>query len=116
MPLRPMRACSTPGHTHLLAYSERCPDKPAWGGRSQVQRTGQPRLDQATRLRVLARDAYTCQTPGCAAGNARQVDHEIPRAEGGTDEEHNLVTRCDACHASKSGTEGARAARRRRIG
>ena len=102
-----MRACSTPGHSHLLREGERCPEKPAWGGTSQRQRTGRPGLDQATRLRILRRDLYTCQ--GCGKGQANHVDHIEPRGDGGTDDDDNLQTLCSDCHERKSGREGARA-------
>lgn len=58
-------------------------------------------------MRILRRDLYTCQE--CGARSANHVDHRVPRAEGGTDEDANLVTLCARCHARKSGAEGRRA-------
>lgn len=88
-----------------------CPDhaRKPWGGTSQRERTGQPGLDQATRMRILRRDCYTCQE--CGRGQAKHVDHDVPRSEGGSDDDANLKTLCRECHASKSGREGARARR-----
>lgn len=101
------RPCSSPGCPNLRPCAQHA--RPAWGGTSQRERTGRPGLSQATRMRILRRDCYTCE---CGARSSRQVDHIVPRSEGGTDEDDNLVTRCDACHARKSAEEGARASAR----
>lgn len=61
-------------------------------------------------MRILRRDCYVCQE--CGKRGATHVDHVVPRCEGGTDAEDNLVTLCDRCHARKSGREGARARNR----
>ena len=39
---------------------------------------------------------------------ATQVDHVIPQAEGGTDEESNLQAICEPCHQAKTKAEAAR--------
>lgn len=39
---------------------------------------------------------------------ARDVDHIIPKAEGGTDQDTNLQALCKQCHADKSKAEAAR--------
>ena len=62
------------------------------------------------RARILARDGKLCQ-PCKAAGRltlATQVDHIVPKAEGGTDEEDNLQAICAPCHDAKSRTEATR--------
>jgi hypothetical protein len=50
------------------------------------------------RRKVLARDRYRCQRPGC--GNTRFLEehHIIPRARGGGNDPDNLITLCSACH------------------
>lgn len=62
------------------------------------------------RDRVLKRDGYLCQK--CkAAGRiteATQIDHEIPLAEGGSDDEYNLKSICAPCHEAKSKAEAGR--------
>jgi 5-methylcytosine-specific restriction endonuclease McrA len=57
--------------------------------------------------RILRRDGHVCQLrlPGCT-GTATTVDHRIPRSQGGTATESNLVAACRHCNSSK----GARAA------
>lgn len=47
---------------------------------------------------VLHRDNYTCQC--CGKKNTRlEVHHIIFRSQGGTDDENNLITLCEDCHA-----------------
>jgi 5-methylcytosine-specific restriction protein A len=61
------------------------------------------------------RKAQLARKPWCACGSrATEVDHLIPKAEGGTDHERNLVSRCTPCHQAKSSSEGGRAAARSR--
>ncbi len=47
--------------------------------------------------RVLARDHWRCQVPGCSRA-AAHVHHIIPRSAGGTDDEWNLVSLCAGHH------------------
>jgi 5-methylcytosine-specific restriction protein A len=65
-----------------------------------------------TKLRkiILDRDMGLCQ-PCQATGRvtlAREVDHTIPKAEGGTDDQDNLQAICRACHLTKSKAEARR--------
>ena len=53
---------------------------------------------QQARLRVLARDGYTCHWCGKAATTA---DHLIPRARGGSDRDDNLAACCTRCNSSR---------------
>lgn len=46
---------------------------------------------------ILHRDNYTCQV--CGKKHTRlEVHHIIPRSQGGTDNENNLITLCEDCH------------------
>jgi len=69
-----------------------------------------------TKLResILQRDAGLCQA--CRKQGrltpARDVDHIIPKAEGGTDDESNLQSLCRACHTEKTKAETARGVQR----
>ena len=59
------------------------------------------------RLAVLARDCYLCQCPLCKGGELRvtiatEVDHILPKAQGGTDDHRNLRAVNRECHARLS--------------
>ena len=56
------------------------------------------------RWKILKRDKYTCQYCGQSAPNVQlEVDHRVALADGGTDEEDNLITSCWACNRGKNG-------------
>lgn len=59
------------------------------------------------RARILKRDAGICQ-PCLQDGHVHQgteVDHKIPKAQGGTDDEDNLQTICHERHKAKTVAE-----------
>jgi len=59
------------------------------------------------RRQALDRDNGLCQ-PCFALGGIKigtQVDHIIPKAQGGTDDLANLQTICEACHKAKTSRE-----------
>lgn len=72
-------------------------------------------IDAATRVLVLRRDGYTCQVCGAGAGEPHptdprkktrlQVDHIVPRSEGGTNDADNLRTLCSVCNEGRSNLE-----------
>ena len=51
------------------------------------------------RLKVLARDAYTCAY--CGSPDANEVDHVWPKSRGGEDTLDNLVCCCRRCNILK---------------
>jgi 5-methylcytosine-specific restriction endonuclease McrA len=53
---------------------------------------------KAQRKRVLQRDSYTCAYCG---QEATQVDHIIPRVDGGTHDMDNLIAACAKCNGLK---------------
>ena len=65
---------------------------------------------EKTRKQILVRDDHLCQvclnqgklTPG------NEVDHIIPKAKGGTDDQDNLQTICTDCHKQKTIKETGR--------
>ena len=65
------------------------------------------------RKRVLDRDAGLCQ-PCLSNGQvtmATQVDHIVPKCEGGSDADTNLQAICRTCHQIKTASESTRAKR-----
>lgn len=57
----------------------------------------------ALRWRVLERDRFTCQCCGQSAPSVHlEVDHIIPVAEGGSDDEGNLRATCYACNRGRN--------------
>ncbi|MFD4120344.1 HNH endonuclease [Alcaligenes faecalis] len=67
---------------------------------------------------MLRRDGWICRCAECEASgrvrNASEVDHIIPKAEGGTDDPSNLSAIHPDCHKRKTLAESARAMKRRR--
>jgi len=64
---------------------------------------------RAKRVRILARDAYTCAV--CRKviwGPKAHVDHIVPLEEGGTDDDANLQVLCEADHGRKTREEQRR--------
>ena len=60
-------------------------------------------LSPKERFAILQRDGFACQYCGARAPNARLfVDHILPVAHGGTNEEANLITACFECNAGKA--------------
>lgn len=63
------------------------------------------------RRHIMDRDDRLCQ-PCLAEGRlspASQVDHIVPKAEGGSDSDDNLQAICLPCHRYKTAHEGLRA-------
>ena len=67
--------------------------------------------EQAVR-RIRARDCDVCQA--CVRrddghlGSYAAVDHRIPKAQGGSDDDGNLEVICGPCHAEKTARESRR--------
>lgn len=60
-------------------------------------------ISKSLRFAVFARDAFTCRYCGVQPGDVRLVvDHLIPVAQGGTNDESNLITACEPCNQGKS--------------
>lgn len=60
-------------------------------------------VGKAVRFRVFHRYRFTCQYCGKTPPDVvLEIDHVIPRAEGGDDDETNLVPACFDCNRGKS--------------
>lgn len=59
-------------------------------------------ISKKARFEIFKRDGFTCQYCGAHPPKAiLQVDHIAPVAEGGGNEDTNLVTSCDHCNLGK---------------
>ena len=58
-------------------------------------------VPQHIRQRILSRDGYRCQFCGEEELRFLRVDHMIPQAHGGSDEDDNLWTLCLWCNSIK---------------
>lgn len=60
-------------------------------------------LSKRTRFRVLARDGFRCRYCGRGADIVTLVvDHVVAVANGGTNDDANLIAACDECNSGKS--------------
>jgi 5-methylcytosine-specific restriction protein A len=64
-----------------------------------------PGFKAAARESILTRDGRRCYLCG---GEAVQVDHVVPLAEGGSNDLDNGAAVCVPCHAAKSAREKRR--------
>lgn len=115
MPVAPLKPCKKPGCRNLTAnvYCEqhqgaRKLEREVFDRRrGSASSRGYGRAWQATRLRILARDAV-CQNPYNIENHlvvATEVDHKVPKAKGGDDSDDNLQGLCRECHSRKTATE-----------
>lgn len=83
-----------------------------WTG--STRRASLPAGWHLTQPRILARDGYQCQhyrqdiERRCLLP-ARDVDHIVNNAQGGSDADDNLEALCKYHHGQKSGSEGGKA-------
>jgi len=110
VPTRPPRACTQPGCGATTLTGGRCPTH-----RSERNRAIDSRRDpnvrafyssrqwQVLRRIALAREVLCreCARHGRTTVG-REVDHVIPREDGGLDVIENLQVLCSGCHSRKS--------------
>lgn len=86
------------GYCQTHAKDARSPDR-----RESAHRRGYGRRWKRLRDWMLSRRPF-CAIPGCGRP-ATDLDHIVPRAEGGTDDPDNLQPLCKACHSRKTAAE-----------
>lgn len=103
MPKALKTPCSVPSCANIATSAGRCSEH----RRKPWRRTYDRHVSkswQQIRLRVLARDNYTCSY---CHGPATEVDHIVGRAKGGADTEENCVACCHRCNQEKAKQEAA---------
>jgi 5-methylcytosine-specific restriction protein A len=117
MPGRPLRPCKHRGCSALVAdgktYCERhASEEVKWkpdAVRGNRHERGYGNAWTKRRARILLRDCGLCQV--CKRDGrvtvATEVDHRVPKSQGGTDEDDNLQSICNPCHKTKTGAEKA---------
>lgn len=122
MPQAAPRPCAAVGCGVLVRDgSSRCPAHKVVAGtfadkrRGSRHERGYGTAWDKQRKRILKRDGGICQAclPG-AVHAGTEVDHIVPKEEGGTDDDANLRTICSAAHKLKTAAEAARARARSR--
>jgi 5-methylcytosine-specific restriction endonuclease McrA/shikimate kinase len=115
MPTKPLKPCSHPG-CGVLTIEPFCikhegqhkQERSNWSKQSPKER-GYGWTWTKIRKLVMLRDGGICQV--CLANNiikeATEVDHIVPKTQGGTDEDHNLQAICKSCHQDKTAIESA---------
>ena len=104
-----MKVCAQPGCPELTT-SSRCPahTRAPWANAEQ-RRPNVPRgrALQARNARILQRDHGVCHV--CGLPGADKVDHVIPQAEGGSEDDTNLAAiHATPCHEAKTRAEALR--------
>ena len=97
----------------LLSTRQGPAKAPGWSAQHTTSSTsrGYGYSWQKARERVLLRDCGLC-VPCRDQGRttqAQEVDHIVPKFEGGGDDELNLQAICDDCHTVKTAAESKRA-------
>ncbi|CAN5794309.1 HNH endonuclease signature motif containing protein [soil metagenome] len=102
-----LRACVRCGRPSPESYCDEHRRKP-WATSTRRQHVGlSGSAEQARAKRILERYLHCCHV--CGGVDADQVDHVIPLAEGGPDDESNLFPIHAACHREKTAAEARRA-------
>ena len=114
MPTRSPSICGHAGCGRLVTTGPRCEiHKKMFGWYKYEQEQGNRHARgygykwEKLRIKILTRDNYLCVT--CYSKNimtpAKQVDHIVPKAHGGTDSLNNLQSLCVECHRYKTARE-----------
>lgn len=120
MPYAAKRPCTYPGCGVLVVGGSRCEEhrrvatqRFADRERGTRQQRGYGAEWDRTRKRIMTRDGGICQ-PCLREGPLHQgheVDHKIPKSQGGTDDDSNLEVICRRRHREKTAREAIAGAR-----
>lgn len=99
---KPLRPCSQPGCPELVTAGRCASHTPA---RPTAAHRGYDSAWQRLRARYLS-NHYLCMVDQCYA-TASDVDHVLPRALGGSDDERNLQALCSTHHKRKTAVQSS---------
>jgi 5-methylcytosine-specific restriction protein A len=102
-----LRSCVKCGRPAKGSYCEEHEPKPWQTSRRKERRQVSGWEEQRRARRVLERYMHCCWR--CGRLGATQVDHVVPLAEGGADDESNLAPIHESCHRQKTQAEARRA-------
>ena len=117
MPNKPKRWCAKCRATH----EAECPEKPKhnWNNKRLSRTDGRGgRAWRRKRERLFERDNYLCciclargvlKPVDLHGPNHGVLDHIVPTTQGGTDDDDNLQTICQACDKEKTQRESVQA-------
>ena len=100
--------CTYPGCRDLVSKGTRCDKhirRHGWqDNRGTKQQRGYGKVWEMVRAVALKRDGHMCVQ--CAANGqyreAKEVDHIVPKSQGGSDDLDNLQSLCKKCHDKKT--------------
>lgn len=115
MPSRALRPCMYQGCSALVRSGRYCQAHQAAVSQSyDAQRGSASRRGYGSRWRRL-RMMYLREHPLCVVCAAEkrivpatEVDHIVPKREGGSDDDDNLQALCKVCHSRKTAQEDGR--------
>jgi hypothetical protein len=69
-----------------------------------AEKTPRKPISARHRFEILKRDGFRCQLCGASSEDKKRlhVDHKVPLAKGGSNEDDNLWTLCERCNLGKS--------------
>jgi 5-methylcytosine-specific restriction enzyme A len=118
MPQRALHPCAAPGCTMLVQSGAYCIAHrlPATDDRPTAHQRGYGAVWQRTRLAHLRREPL-CRDPYHLHPEqlipATDVDHIVPRTQGGSDRADNLQSLCHSCHSHKTNLQSIRRQKKR---
>lgn len=87
-------------------------ERAKWVGKDKIRLRFDPFAYRYIRLKILARDQYTCYWCG---GPGDTIDHVIPWSKGGRTTMNNCICACSACNGERGDTPAGEFALTKRV-